>query len=305
MTERARANLLIIQSDQHSPYVAGCYGDPLVQTPHLDALAAGGVVLDQAYCPAPLCGPSRMALMSGRHPYQNRVWTNDHILDAGIPTFAHALGAAGYRSTLIGRLHAIGPDQLRGYVERQVGDHFPNHMGGRPVARGSLDGTAGPDRISLRLSGTGQSAYQVKDEDVTAAAVNELDRLGEARRQGEAAPPFCLSVGYMLPHQPFVARREDYARYAGRMTMPRHPEPFSNALHPYIRWWRSRCGIETVTDEETLRARTAYWALVTRLDSMIGRVFDALRRNGFEENTLVVYLTDHGEQVGEHGLWWK
>ena len=122
-------NLLYIHSDQHNPYVTGCYGDPLVQTPHLDSLAAEGVVLENVYCPSPICVPSRMSMLSGRYPYENAVWTNSHILDSGIPTFAHAMGAAGYQPVLIGRMHSLGPDQLHGYAERLVGDHGPNYHG--------------------------------------------------------------------------------------------------------------------------------------------------------------------------------
>ena len=129
MLNTNRPNLLYIHSDQHTPFVTGCYGDPLVQTPHLDRLAAHGVVFDSAYCCSPICVPSRMAMLTGQHPYQNQVWTNQHILDSAIPTFAHALGAAGYRSVLAGRMHVRGPDQLRGYSDRLVGDHVPNHLG--------------------------------------------------------------------------------------------------------------------------------------------------------------------------------
>ena len=298
-------NLLLIYSDQHCAAVTGCYGDPVVQTPNLDRLAKRGVVFESAYCPSPLCVPSRMSFLTGRRPYEIEVWTNDHVLDSGIPTFAHAMGAGGYRPVLIGRLHAIGPDQLHGYAERLVGDHGPNHIGGRPVDHGMLDGTAGPYRVSLRKSGRGQSAYQVHDEYVTAATLSYLRELGIRKRAGLSPEPFCLTVGLMLPHQPFVARGEDYELYRGQVPLPRCPEPFSDRLHPYFRWWRTVSGIEDVTDEETLRARTAYWALVARMDAMIGEILDALRENGLEENTLVVYSSDHGEQLGEHGLWWK
>lgn len=305
MGELNRPNLLYIHSDQHNPYVTGCYGDPLVETPALDALAARGAVLENVYCPSPICVPSRMSMLSGRHPYENQVWTNSHVLDAGIPTMAHAMGAGGYRPVLVGRMHAVGPDQLHGYAERLVGDHGPNQPGGRSVDHGALTGTAGPARVSLQKSGHGQSAYQVHDEDVTAAAVDCLNRLGVGKRAGQPAEPFSLSVGFMLPHQPFVARREDYAHYYERIFPPRKPEPFSDALHPHIRWWREACGIVEVTEEETRRARAAYWALVARMDAMIGQILRALRENGLEENTLIVYSSDHGEQVGEHGLWWK
>lgn len=305
MANAGRPNLLYILSDQHSPEVAGCYGDPLARTPNLDGLAANGVLFENVYCPSPLCVPSRMAMLTGLHPHQNEVWTNDHILNSAVPTFAHALGAGGYRPVLIGRMHSVGPDQLRGYAERLVGDHGPNYVGGREVPRGVLAGTAGPERVSLVRSGPGQSGYQVHDEYVAAATVDELNRLGVAKRAGQPAEPFCLSVGFMLPHQPFVARREDYDLYRGRMTPPSYPAAFADALHPYLRWWRQQCGIERVSEEETLRARAAYWALVTRLDHMIGQILRALRENDLAGNTLIVYTSDHGEQAGEHGLWWK
>ena len=300
-----KPNLLYIHSDQHNPYVTGCYGDPLVQTPHLDGLAAEGVVLENVYCPSPICVPSRMSMLSGRYPYENEVWTNSHTLNSGIPTFAHAMGAAGYRPVLLGRMHTLGPDQLHGYAERLVGDHGPNHPGGRGVDHGTLSGTAGPARISLEKSGPGQSAYQVHDEDVTVATVDYLNRLGVQKRAGLLNEPFSISVGFMLPHQPFVARRADYELYRDTMTMPKNPEPFSDALHPYFRWWREKCGIAEVSDIEVRRARTAYWALVTRMDVMVGEILTALRENNLAENTLILYSSDHGEQVGEHGLWWK
>ncbi|MBV7332250.1 sulfatase-like hydrolase/transferase [Chloroflexi bacterium TSY] len=120
MTTQQRPNLLYIHTDQHNPFVTGCYGDPLVQTPNLDRLAANGAVFDAVYCPSPICVPSRMSMLTARHPHQNEVWTNNHILSSGIPTFAHSMGAAGYRPTLVGRMHSLGPDQLHGYAERLV-----------------------------------------------------------------------------------------------------------------------------------------------------------------------------------------
>ena len=305
MSTDGSPNLLYLHSDQHSPFVTGCYGDPLVETPHIDGLARRGVLLENTYCPSPICVPSRMSMLTGRFPHENRVWTNNHVLDSGIPTLAHAMGAAGLHPVLVGRMHALGPDQLHGYAERLVGDHGPNHSGGKGVDHGELSGTAGPARVSLEKSGPGQSAYQVHDEDVGAAAVDHLNRLGVRRRAGQAAEPFSLSVGFMLPHQPFVARARDFERYAGTMTMPRKPEPFTDSLHPYFSWWRRKCGIEAVTAEEILRARAAYWALVGVLDSLIGDILAALEANGLADNTLIVYTSDHGEQVGEHGLWWK
>lgn len=301
----SRPNLLYIHTDQHSPHVTGCYGDPLVETPNLDRLAAGGALFENVYCCSPICVPSRMAMLSGRHPHQNDCWTNEHVLDSGIPTLAHAMGAAGYRPALAGRMHSLGPDQLRGYAERFVGDHSPNHLGNRGPDRGVLEGTAGPDRISLQKSGPGQMGYQVHDEDVTAAAVDFLNRQGVQKRAGLLSQPFSLTVGLMLPHPPYVARREDYERYAAGMTLPRKPAPFESVTHPHLRWWRTKTGIEAVTEAEILRARTAYWGLVHRVDCLVGEILAALSANGFADDTLIVYTSDHGDMQGEQGLWWK
>ncbi len=300
-----RPNLLYIHSDQHSAFVTGCYGDTAAETPNLDRLAARGAALENVYCPSPICVPSRMSMLTGRFPHENDVWTNTHILDSGIPTFAHAMGAAGYDPVLIGRMHSVGPDQLHGYSQRLVGDHGPNYPGGGGANHGMLHGTAGPSRVSIRKSGIGQSAYQVHDEDVTASAVGYLDRLGVQSRAGTMSKPFSLSVGFMLPHQPFVARREDFERFAGRVPPPQTPAAFTDDLHPHFNKWRQDCGIVDVPDQEIQRARTAYWALVYRMDVMIGQILEALKVNGFEDDTLVIYSSDHGEQVGEHGLWWK
>jgi choline-sulfatase len=305
MAEQRRPNLLYIHTDQHNPYVTGCYGDPLVQTPNLDRLAANGVLFENTYCNSPICVPSRMAMLTGRHPYQNEVWTNSHSLDSSLPTVAHAMGAVGYQPVLVGRMHAVGPDQLHGYTERYVGDHSGNYIGGRGPDRGVLDGTAGPDRVSLVKSGPGQSAYEVHDDYVTVATVDYLNRLGVKQKADGALAPFSLSVGLMLPHPPYVARQEDYAHYVEKMTLPKRPQAHEQVSHPFLRAWREHTNIVEVSDEEILRSRAAYWGLVHRVDIMIGRILQALEANGFADNTMIIYTSDHGDMQGEHGLWWK
>ena len=224
MSEEKRPNLLYIHSDQHSPYVTGCYGDPLVETPHLDALAARGVTLENTYCPSPICVPSRMSMLSGRYPHENAVWTNSHMLDSGIPTFAHAMGAGGYRPVLVGRMHAVGPDQLHGYAERLVGDHGANRTGGRGNG-GHGTGGAGPTRSSLEESDHGQSAYQVHDEDVTAATVHYLNRLGVQKRAGQPAEPFSLSVALCYRISPLSRARRTTSAITIAFRLRKPPNP--------------------------------------------------------------------------------
>ena len=251
----SKPNLLYIHSDQHDPYVTGCYGDEVVQTPHLDSLAANGVVFENCYCPSPICVPSRMSMLSGRYPFENEVWTNSHILNSSIPTFAHAMGAGGYDPVLVGRMHSNGPDQLHGYAQRLVGDHGPNHPGGGGVNHGMLSGTAGPARVSLTKSGIGQSAYQVHDEDVTAATVAYLDRLGVKKRAGQPAEPFSLTLDLCSP--PAICRAPRRLRPLRRpRTAPTVSVPFSDDLHPHIKQWRERCALQlSQKPKSTARAR--------------------------------------------------
>ena len=298
-----RPNLLFLFSDQHTQRVAGCYGDVLGATDNLDRLATQGVTFDRAYCPSPLCVPSRMSMLSGRWPYEQECWTNDDYLRSDAPTWLHAVGAAGYRPVLAGRLHAMGPDQLHGYAERMVGDHSPNWGGVPRHDLGVLDKANDPWRESLDRAGVGQSAYQVKDIETTRAACAFLQRAGEARRAGPDEP-FCLTVGYLLPHPPYVAWREDYARFEGRVPAPTYASP-PNDAHVWEAWWRENRGIADVADHVVMRARTAYYALVYRMDALIGELLDCLDASGLADDTLVVYTTDHGDQLGERGLFWK
>ncbi len=299
-----RPNILLIFSDQHTQRITGCYGDPVVRTPNLDRLAARGVVFDNAYTPSPLCVPARMSFLSGRHPCRQNCWTNSDPLASDIPTTAHALGAAGYRPILVGRLHAIGPDQLHGYVRREVGDHSTNWVGGVSHSLGPLAKTNDPFRESVERSGPGQSSYQLHDRDVTAAALEVLDELAAARKSGEGEP-FALTVGYLLPHQPYVARPDLFAYYADKVGLPEIPLDSLGEEHPVHAAWRQHSGIEDVPEADCLRARAAYYALVEEFDEMVGQLLDRLAALGLDQNTLVIYVSDHGDQIGERGLWWK
>jgi choline-sulfatase len=297
-------NLLLVMSDQHAQRIAGCYGDASGVTPNLDRLAAEGVTFDNAYCNAPICLPARMSALTGRHPFRQTCWTNTDYLASDIPTMAHALGAAGYAPVLVGRMHALGPDQLHGYVRREIGDHSSNWIGIPRNDMGSLHLANDPFRRSIEASGIGRSAYEVKDEDVTAAAVAQLDTYGAARRAGDARP-FALTVGYMLPHPPYVCRADDYRRFEGRTPPPSIPRPAPEKEHPWHAWWRENRGIADVAAEAATRARTAYYGLTWRMDAMLGEILAALDRNGLSDDTLVVYTSDHGDHVGDRGLWWK
>ena len=242
-------------------------------------------------------------MLTGRHPFEQECWTNDDYLRSDAATWLHSCGAAGYRPVLAGRLHSMGPDQLHGYAQRMVGDHSPNWGGVPRHDLGVLDKANDPWRESLERSGIGQSAYQVKDIETASAACAHLRDVAQARREGNP-DPFCLTVGFLLPHPPYVAWREDYARFEGRVPPPAHAQPPSPA-HPWEAWWRENRALAGVDAAIAQRARTAYFALVYRLDALIGQILDCLDKEGLAGDTLVVYTTDHGDHLGERGLWWK
>ncbi len=297
-------NVLFLFSDQHCQSVAGCYGDFVAETPNLDRLAAAGVVFDNCYTPSPICTPARMSMLTARYPYRQQVWTNEDMLASDIPAFPHALGAAGYRPVLAGRLHALGPDQFHGYVERHIGDHAPNWPGGPGHDLGILRGTNNPTSESIKMSGAGQSAYELLDEATRDAAIEQLRTFADEQQNG-GTEPFSLTVGFMLPHPPYVAREADYRRFEGKVAPPRIPAQDAESCHPFLRYWRDERGVDDFLPEDCTRAKTAYYGLTYRLDCMLGKVLDTLEELGLTDNTLVIYSSDHGDQIGERGMWWK
>lgn len=299
----SRPNILYILSDQHAQGVSGCYGDPVVRTPNIDRLAAGGVRFENAYTPSPLCLPARMSLLTGRYPYRNRCWTNTDSLASDIPTFAHAQGAVGYAPILIGRMHALGSDQLHGYVRREIGDHMTDWYGGSEYSMGILNGAQRPNREALQLSGAGQSSYEVLDREVTGAAIEEIRLIAENRRNGDDTP-FSLSVGYILPHQPYAGDPELVDYYLERISPPRLSRQ-EDGEPEFLSWWRDAIGMNAMTVTEEMRAKAAYYALVETMDREIGKIVDELVAQQLSENTLIIYTSDHGDQLGERDLWFK
>lgn len=293
-----RPNIVFMFTDQHAQRVAGCYGDRVADTPNLDRLAEAGVVFDNAYCPAPLCVPSRMAMMAGRYPNAIDCYGNHETLHTDIPTFAHSLGVAGYHTALVGRMHWLGPDQTHGFNERRVGEVGPTWAGGKAPELGPVAPARSSSGPSFAYSGIGYTAHHYFDVDVTRDACAWIDAVG-----AKAEDPFCLMVSWFLPHQPFVAERDDFEVFRGRVPPPRLVP--ANAEHPHIRGWRERTRLLDIPAEVVDRVRTAYYGNVRKIDRMIGQVVERLRANGLLDNTIVVYASDHGEQLGERGLWCK
>jgi len=300
-SESKPPNILTIMTDQHSKYFLGCYGNQIVRTPNLDRLASEGMRFENAYCPGPLCVPSRMSFMTGRTPSRNRVWNNQGILGSGVPTWAHVLATKGYETSLIGRMHFAGPDQRHGFVNRPIGEYSAIHPGSpykrsHPEAKIYYHGGSGQSRSCVERAGRGTTSYQHFDEVITDAACEYL------RKRAEPKQPFAAVVGLVLPHCPFIAPKNLFNYYYERTDLPRTggDEP------PTIQRFRRLRGIADPLPIERIRvARAAYYGMCEHVDMLIGRILDCLDETGLAENTLVIYSTDHGEMAGDHSCWWK
>ncbi|MEM0922538.1 MAG: choline-sulfatase [Pseudomonadota bacterium] len=297
-----RPNIVLIMADQLAPHFTGAYGHPLVKTPHMEALAARGARFDAAYCNAPLCAPSRFSFMSGQLVTRIAAYDNAAEFPASVPTFAHYLRQAGYRTCLSGKMHFVGPDQLHGFEERLTTDIYPSDHAWTP------DWELPDERIdkwyhnmdSVREAGVAATTFQIEYDEETAFLARR--RIFEYAMEGVG--PFCLVASFIHPHDPYVARPEWWDLYdPAEIDMPDADAP----MDPHTA--RLMKGIEAdkvaVTEDQVRNARHAYYANTSYFDSKVGVILQALEESGQIDNTLVIVTADHGDMLGERGLWYK
>lgn len=292
-------HIIWLLSDQHHAKISGFAGDPFVKTPALDSLADNGVVFENCYCNSPLCVPSRSSMLTGKLPDKTGVYNNTQALRSDDITLAHCLTAGGYHTVLAGRMHFVGYDQRHGFEERLVGDITPSFPGSDRQSRvyGELKGTPDQSVVSIKKSGPGDSSVLHYDEEVCRAACDYI-------RQYEEEKPLFLTVGFYGPHCPFVAPKSLYNEYFKKLPDLSGTEE-EKLLHPAIKKWKELRGVTKVDAVDVRRVRAAYYGMVTCLDRLAGRVLDTVSSYLGMENTIVVYCSDHGEGLGEHGLFWK
>lgn len=294
-------HILFIQSDQHNPFICGYAGNSLVDTPHLDRLADDGIVFENCYCNSPLCVPSRSSMLSGLLPTHTGVYNNFQYLRSDYATFATTLAIAGYDTVLCGRMHFTGYDQRHGFEKRLVGDlnpSFPREKQRQQELYGPLAGTPDQSRVCIDKSGAGSSAMLCFDRSVADAACDYLRSRDDERQ-------LFMLVGFGNPHCPFVAPEELFRKY-NRLLQDAEPETAEafEDLHPAIQQFIKLRGIEHVSPAELHRVKAAYYANVEYLDSLIGEVISCARET-LGEDIVIIYLSDHGECLGSHGMFWK
>ena len=304
-----RPNIMIVMADQLAPHWTGAYGHSLAKTPHLDALAARGMRFDAAYSNSPLCAPARFAFMSGQLISRIAAYDNAAEFRASIPTFAHYLSALGYKTCLSGKMHFVGPDQKHGFQDRVTTDIYPADFAWTP------DWEAPDERIdswyhnmsAVTEAGPAVATFQTDyDDEVEYAARRWLIDRGRDKAGGDETP-FLMVASYMHPHDPYVAKPEFWDLYDDEeIDMPSFVLPLEDQ-DPHSR--RVLDGIEAsgldLTDAQVRRARRGYLANVSYFDSKLGAMLTALEDIGELDNTLVIVTADHGDMLGERGLWYK
>ncbi|MGH7210354.1 MAG: choline-sulfatase, partial [Acetobacteraceae bacterium] len=300
-----KPNILILMADQLAAGALPAYGNRVARTPAIDALAERSVVFDAAYCNTPLCAPSRAVFLSGRLPSAIGAYDNAAEFAADTPTFAHHLRLSGYRTILAGKMHFCGPDQLHGFEERLTTDIYPADFGWTPDWQHP---EARPDWYHTMASVT-QAGPCVRtnqtdfDEEVVFNARRKLFDIA----RGADRRPFCLTVSLTHPHDPFVIPQPYWDRYReDEIDMPRVGASAA-APDAHSRRLRHVCGmdLQAVTEAQVRAARHAYYGAVSFVDDQVAAMLETLREAGLHEDTIVLLLADHGEMLGERGLWYK
>ena len=299
-------NFLFIMADQLAAPALSIYGDKIAKTQAMDRLAKDGVVFKNAYCNLPMCGPSRASLHAGRLPFSIAMYDNASEFMASIPTFAHYLRDLGYQTELAGKMHFVGADQLHGYHKRHTTEIYPANFAwtvdwskGREYRPTNL--TMAPVIESGSCVRTLQMDY---DDEVTYHGVQAIYDL--ARRQTN--DPWMLTVSFTHPHSPFVISDEFWDLYDHNdIPLPIVPplgldemDHLSRNLH----YCQARDQF-TITDDHRRNAKHAYYGMISYIDSKIAALKSALERSGMADDTIIIFTADHGEMMGERGMWYK
>ena len=300
-------NVLFIAVDDMNNDL-GCYGHPQVKSPNIDRLAKRGVRFDRAYCQFPLCSPSRSSLMTGLRPSTTRVFDLQYHFRDGLPnvvTLSQLFMQNGYYAARVGKIYHYGnPGQIgtSGLDDPKSWQEVFNPAG--------IDKTALEPKIINHTPKRGLGSAMSflsdelgRDEDHTdgKVATKAIELLAQHKDQ-----PFFLAVGFYKPHTPYVAPKKYFDLYPlekiklpkeGTNHMANAPRPAMGSTQPWP-WFG-------VTEDQARESKQGYYAAISFVDSQIGRVLDAVDRLKLWDNTVVVFWSDHGYHLGEHGLWMK
>ena len=298
------ANILFIQVDQLAASALSMYGNTVCQTPHLDRLAAEGFVFDNAYCNYPLCAPSRFSMAAGLLPSKIAAFDNGAEFPSSVPTYAHYLRALGYYTVLSGKMHFVGADQLHGFEARLTADLYPADFQWAANWRETMHQDVTDSRM-IDISGVCVNSPQIEyDQRVAFEAERKLLALARADNQ----QPFFMQVSFTHPHDPYLCMQKYWDLYEGvEIPLPSVPASMISGYDPHSRILLKQSGLSDreVSDDEIRRVRRAYYGAISFIDEKIGRLMAILDDSGLANNTVIVFTSDHGEMLGERGMWLK
>lgn len=327
-----RHNLLIILTDQQRKDSLGCYGHPCARTPHLDGLAAEGIRFERHYVANPICMPNRLSIATGQYPRNHGMWTNGLLLPMLPRTLADHLGGLGWQTASFGKIH-FTPNQGNGFESRTRWQTMDDdairadcgpyagfehaeitlghtnaiaHYGAWFRAKGGTSDMLRPDETGSRPMPRDlyHSAFVAERTSVFITTERDTDR-----------PFFCVA-SFPDPHRPFDCPRECYDSVdpdglpdplGGPEDLATRPEHYRQKYRGT--WHRKGFGkeehLDGIDQTESLRRRRHTTAMVEEIDRGMGRILSALEDAGVADDTYVLFLSDHGEQLGDHGLWFK
>ncbi|MQQ07688.1 choline-sulfatase [Epibacterium sp. SM1979] len=300
-------NILILMVDQLNGTLFPDGPAEFLHTPNLKKLAARSTRFANAYTGSPLCAPGRAAFMSGQLPSRTGVYDNAAEFRSDIPTYAHHLRRAGYYTCLSGKMHFVGPDQLHGFEERLTTDIYPADFGWTPDYRkpGERIDWWYHNMGSVTGAGVAEISNQMEYDDEV--AFNATQKIYDLSR-GKDDRPWALTVSFTHPHDPYVARKKYWDLYEdcehllpevgdlGYEQQDAHSKRIFDAND-----WRSF----DISEEDIKRSRRAYFANISYLDDKIGEILEALESTRQDKDTIIFFVSDHGDMLGERGLWFK
>ena len=316
----ARPNVLFIISDDLTYTALGAYGNQVCRTPNIDRLSSSGARFTRAYCQGTYCGPSRASFMSGYYPHATGVlgYTSPRPAIGDRATWPQYFKQAGYYTARVGKIYHMG---VPGGVE-DLGPGRDYDGADDPASWTERFNTPGPE---WRAAGTGETLENNPDGKKPVMGGNtfvvvEADGDDDTHADGKAAAkaidllrarrgrpePFFLAVGFVRPHVPFVAPRKYFAPYLPyeKLTLPpKVPGDWDDLPKAGINY---KTSVNMRMDERRQKkALGGYYACVSYMDAQVGRVLTALRESGLEDNTIVIFTSDHGYHLGEHDFWAK
>jgi len=305
-----RPNILVVMVDQLNGTLFPDGPADFLHAPNLKALAARSARFRNNYTASPLCAPARASFMSGQLPSRTKVYDNAAEFASAIPTYAHHLRAAGYYTCLSGKMHFVGPDQLHGFEDRLTTDIYPADFGWTPDYRkpGERIDWWYHNLGSVTGAGVAETTNQLEyDDDVAHQACQKLFQL--SREQDDAARrPWCLTVSFSHPHDPFVARKQHWDLYENCQALDPEigfidregQDPHSQRLYD-----ASDYASFSITRKQIRRSRRGYFANISYIDDRVGDLLSVLERTRMRDDTMILFCSDHGDMLGERGLWFK